>query len=114
MRSNIYPQAKGTERNTSKCTAQVAYVLYLKANISCKRQKSSSPLEQLVPISKPRPAQNLKHKTKTTHVQYAILKRFDLAVMKGNFFLLRNKLKAIDFRENVSNNRLEFQKEEIY
>lgn len=34
--------------------------------------------------------------------------------MKGNFFLLRNKLKAIDFRENASNNRFEFQKEEIY
>lgn len=63
---------------------------------------------------KPRPAWNPKYKTKTTYVQYAILKCFDLAVMKGNFFLLRNKLKAIDFRENVSNNRLEFQKEEIY
>jgi len=63
---------------------------------------------------KPRAAWNPKYETKTTYVQDAIFKCFVLAVMKGNVFFLRHKLKAIDFRENVSNNRLGFQKAEIY
>lgn len=95
-------------RNGAQCTHESTHHLTPRAEIS------SSPLEQLMISFKPRLAWNPKHKPRTTYVQNIILKCFDFTAMKGNFFLLRNKLKAIDLRGNVSNNRLEFQRKEIY